>query len=241
MAKERNHARKRTIKRLISLIVVFSIIFVVFGMMKDLLEERQFRIFGKDLLSVPLIQQKPELPRGCEVTSLAMLLNYAGVDVSKMELAEKIDKVPFESNGYTGDMNEGFLGDMYSFDKPGLGVYVKPILKLAKEYLPNRIIDLTGKPIGKLYEMIDEGSPVWVIANAKFEKLPDSEFKTFYTKNGEMKVTYWEHSVVITGYNNEYVYINDPLAHTPNTEVNRKNFEEAWLQMGSQAISVEMK
>lgn len=190
-------------------------------------------------LLVPFIQQMPELPRGCEVTSLAMLLNYAGVPVSKMELAEKIDKVPFQINGLKGDMNEGFLGDMYTFDNPGLGVYVKPIYKLANQYLPDRIVDLTGKPIENLYDMIDKGSPVWVITNSRFKNLPESEFKIFTTKNGDMKVTRKEHSVILTGYSKEYVYINDPLTEVPNKAVDRKGFEEAWIQMGGQAISVK--
>lgn len=49
---------------------------------------------GKGLiLDVPLIAQNPELPRGCEVTSLAMLLNYAGIKVDKMKLAKEVKKI----------------------------------------------------------------------------------------------------------------------------------------------------
>lgn len=52
------------------------------------------------LVNVPHIQQMPELPRGCEVTSLAMLLQYAGVSVDKMTLAIEITTIPFrDSNG----------------------------------------------------------------------------------------------------------------------------------------------
>lgn len=191
-------------------------------------------------LTVPFIQQMPELPRGCEVTSLAMLLNYAGVNVSKLELASKIDKIPFEIDGLKGDMNEGFLGDMYSLKNPGLGVYVKPIYKLANQYLPGRIVDLTQQPIEQLYEVIDSGSPVWVITNSTFQLLPENEFREFNTKNGSMKVTYREHSVVVTGYSEEYIYLNDPLAEAPEKRVDRQAFEEAWVQMGSQAISVDI-
>jgi uncharacterized protein YvpB len=193
------------------------------------------------VLSAPFINQKPELPRGCEVTSLAMLLNYGGVQVSKMELAEKIKKVPYETNGFKGDMNKGFLGDMYSFQKPGLGVYVDPIYTLANQYLPGKIINLTGHPVRELYEMIDKGSPVWVITNAYFKKLSEDQFRMYQTKDGPMNVTYQQHSVVITGYTRDSVYLNDPLAETKNKKVDRKQFEESWVQMGSQAIGIQFK
>lgn len=193
------------------------------------------------VLSAPFIKQKPELPRGCEVTSLAMLLNYGGVQVSKMELAERIAKVPYETNGFKGDMNKGFLGDMYSFQKPGLGVYVDPIYNLADKYLPGKIINLTGRHVKKLYEMIDKGSPVWVITNAQFKKLSEDQFRVYKTKNGPMSVTYQQHSVLITGYTSDSIYINDPLAETENRVVDRHQFEESWIQMGSQAISIQSR
>ncbi|MDF2792158.1 MAG: hypothetical protein K0S80_5260, partial [Neobacillus sp.] len=47
------------------------------------------------IVDVPHIQQMPELQRGCEVTSLAMLLQYAGVSVDKMTLASEITTIPF--------------------------------------------------------------------------------------------------------------------------------------------------
>ncbi|WP_245823049.1 C39 family peptidase [Lactobacillus terrae] len=35
------------------------------------------------LTGVPLINQNPELPNGCEITAITMMLNYAGVNVDK--------------------------------------------------------------------------------------------------------------------------------------------------------------
>ena len=40
-------------------------------------------------LPVPRILQNPELPNGCEITSLCMLLRYLGFDADKCILADR--------------------------------------------------------------------------------------------------------------------------------------------------------
>jgi uncharacterized protein YvpB len=195
----------------------------------------------KTFVNAPHIQQNPELPRGCEVTSLTMLLRHAGIAVDKMELANKLDKVPFEENGLHGNMQEGFVGDMYSFSRPGLGVYVEPIYKLAYTYLPEQLVNLTGGEPQDLYNMLNQGTPVWTIVNDTFTPLPDERFEIWYTNDGPMHVTYALHSVLLTGYSQDYVYINDPLHETPNRRIKRKDFEQAWIQLGRQALSYKPK
>lgn len=198
----------------------------------------QLQSITKWILDVPHIQQLPELPRGCEVTSLAMLLQDAGVHVDKVELANKLRVLPYrDSNGVYGNMHEGFVGDMYHLDTGGIGVFAEPIYNLGKQYLGNRLINLTKQPVSAIYDAIENGSPVWVITTSTFSPLQDSDFLTWNTSQGQMKVTYRQHSVVVTGFDSDYVYVNDPLSDTPNTRVNRKLFEEAWIQMGSQAIA----
>ena len=98
------------------------------------------------LLNVPVILQGSELPNGCEVTSLAMIMKYAGLDVDKMTLASEIKK---ESSTYKlengrikyGNPYNGYVGDIFG---TGYGVYHGPIAELARQYLGDRVIDLTG-------------------------------------------------------------------------------------------------
>jgi uncharacterized protein YvpB len=194
------------------------------------------------MLDAPVINQFPELPRGCEVTSLAMLLQYEGIDVGKMELAELVVKNPTplrkdEDEIFWGHPNDGFIGNMYTYSKPGYGVYHKPIKYLAENFLPGRVIDLTGSDFGVLKYYLSAGKPVWVITNTTFKKLPENYFETWQTPSGEVQITYKQHSVLITGYDEKYIYFNDPIGRVKNKKISVVNFKEAWVQMGSQAIS----
>ena len=194
------------------------------------------------LLDVPIVKQLPELPRGCEVTSLAMLLQYAGVDADKMILARQIKKNPakmYKMNGqvHYGDPNEGFIGDMYNIHKPGLGVYHTPIKELAERYMPGKIIDFTNGDFTQIKRYLSTNRPIWVIINTAYQKLDSSYFHTWQTSNGEISITYKEHSVVVTGYDQDYIYFNDPLTGKKNRKAPIADFEKAWVQMGRQAIT----
>jgi uncharacterized protein YvpB len=190
----------------------------------------------KLVLDVPLLKQMdaPRLYNGCEVTSLAMLLQFEGLTVSKNDLANKITRVPLKyQDGKNGNPHVGFVGNME--DGPGLGVYHKPIFQLAQSYVNGRAEDLTKQPFSVVIEKLAAGSPVWVITTSGFA--PTSEFKTWTTPEGPVEVTFKMHSVVITGYDQDSLYINDPYGGK-NKKVNKENFIKAWEQMGSQAIVI---
>ncbi|WP_042357312.1 C39 family peptidase [Bacillus rubiinfantis] len=189
------------------------------------------------LLDVPLINQmdKPKLYNGCEIASLAMIMNYHGVKVTKNELAKKIKRVPLTyPNGQKGNPNAGFVGNMET--GPGLGVYNGPVYELAKSYVGNKVVNLTNSPFTDLLKKVSQGLPVWIITTTQFS--PVSTFKTWDTPQGKIKITFNEHSVAITGYDEKYIYINDPYG-VKNRKCERKRFIEAWKQMGSQAIVIE--
>lgn len=205
-------------------------------------EEFIVKIKQQVLLDIPVISQFPELPRGCEVTSLAMLLNHAGVTVDKMTLAKEIKKNPAtiekkDGKIYYGHPNDGFIGDMYSFNNRGLGVYHTPIKELAENYLPEKIHDFTGDDFSSIKTHLSNEKPVWVIINTKYNELPDAYFQTWHTTSGVIDITYKEHSVLVTGYDEQYIYFNDPFSNIKNKKAPIKEFQAGWEQMGRQAIT----
>ncbi|MDQ0200875.1 C39 family peptidase [Neobacillus ginsengisoli] len=194
------------------------------------------------ILDAPLIAQNPELSRGCEVTSLAMMLQDAGIKADKMELAKQLKKDPTpysKQNGqiYFGNPNTGFVGDMYTFKHPGLAVYHGPIAELAKKYLPNRVVDFSGSNFEEIYKYLNNGTSVWVINNTWFDTVPSQYWQKWNTPVGPISITYKEHSVLVTGYDRNYIYFNDPLAVIKNRKMPVSAFKRGWEQMGKQAIS----
>jgi uncharacterized protein YvpB len=199
---------------------------------------------SKLIKDVPKILQLPELPRGCEVTSLAMLLNSQGVNVTKIELADKIKKdlTPYKKRRgkiYYGNPRVGFVGEMKSFNSPGYGVYHEPIFELLDKYVPGMALDISGCRFDNLLYFLSLDIPVWVIINTKFAPLPDSDFITWHTKQGEVKITYSEHAVLLIGYDKSknLVYFNDPLGGADSAALDV--FGQSWEQMGRQAVTVK--
>lgn len=236
---------------LLSLLLIFPIFYASISPIKTSAEyrsdvhiDRSVMVYRKEpllkdsiLLNVPAMQQFPELPRGCEVTSLAMLLNFAGVPVDKLTLAEKIPKVPYLSDGYHGNPHQGFVGNMYTYNEPGLSVYHEVIESLANHYLPNQIDNITGEGFLAVQKKLNEGKPVWVIVGSTFTFVPEEQWETWNTIEGEIKITRRVHSVLVTGYDENNVYFNDPFYPDQNRSANFESFVTSWTQFGSQAIS----
>ena len=201
-----------------------------------------FVIADQVLIDAPHIQQMPELPRGCEVTTLAMLLNYHDVNADKMTLAEEVkkDNTPYEIKDgeiHFGNPYDGFVGDMYSFSNPGLGVYHGPIAELAKNYVGDRVVDLTGHSFETVLAFLNREEPVFVIINAAYQPLPESSFETWLTPSGEIDITYRQHAALVVGYDDEYIYYNDPLQYELK-KAPKDEFIGAWEQMGKQAVTI---
>ncbi len=81
-------------------------------------------------ITIPVIKQKPELPTGSEVTSLAMVLSHLGYDVTKEELATSY--LTCADRG-TATFSQAFIGS--PFEEDGLGCFSPVIVDTAQKYL----------------------------------------------------------------------------------------------------------
>lgn len=195
----------------------------------------------KIILDVPLISQKPELKYGCEVTSLAMVLQHAGVKVNKMQLANRIKKdtepLSMSKAGdiiQWGDPKEGFVGDITGRNK-GYAVYVQPLQELMEHYLPNRTVNLTGKDFNDVLTQIKAGKPVVIWTTGDY-KVPD-RWESWKHENKQITAPLDLHAVVLIGFENGYIYVNDPLTGKKAHKVNKETFIQSWDALGKQALS----
>lgn len=194
--------------------------------------------------NVMTMPQRPELPRGCEVTALSILLNYYMDQApGKMTLASELkvlDDVYQVVDGMIefGNMHVGFAGSMSDTSKPGLGAYIEPIQELAENYMPGQIIPLSGLDFDQILTYVSMDHPVLIIIPNRYQEVPDYSKEVWRTDAGYMEVTYQEHSVVIIGYDEQYVYYSDPSKGIIDRK-NRQDFKEAWQSMGSQAMAID--
>ena len=164
--------------------------------------------YSRSLADFVVIHQHPELPTGCEVTSLTMVLNYYGFLAKKLDLANKyLPKGPVGST----DFRKAFLGDpRNSWSR---GCWAPAIVKTANSYLAAqkskmKASDISGKELKALSAYTNADIPVivWGTIDCRTPYVS----ATWYI-NGEKLV--WispEHCMVLLGFPNGKVKIADP-------------------------------
>lgn len=104
---------------------------------------------GNVRLNVSMIKQRPELPNGCEITAVTMMVNYAGNPVSKMTLAAEMPRHP-------SNPNLGYIGNPAGY---GITIFPPALMNLVTKYTGNAK-NLTGLGLDALYYQLDQGHPV---------------------------------------------------------------------------------
>lgn len=194
----------------------------------------------------PYIPQMPELPTGCEITALTMLLNYYGYDVDKNTMATEY--LPTSSANlyydYSGvlrgtNLNDYFIGDPTTSN--GCVCGTGAIITAANNYLADvngtmTAKDITGYSFDDLYELIDNDIPivVWITIGMAERSEPSG----WYTEDGEyVDWSHSDHAGVLIGYTENTVTIADPISGE--IEYERSAFESVYTSRGSHGVILE--
>lgn len=182
------------------------------------------------------ICQLPELPTGCEITSLAMVLNYYGYNVNKCELANN-----YLETGDVGETNfyKAFVG--LPSNSASFGCYAPVIANAANNYLLNQGSNkkaraMSGVSFSTALQYIDKSVPViiWGTLNCQ----PGYPSVTWTVDGENLTWITPEHCMVLVGYDKTYVRVADPMTgHILSYEKNL--FAECFRTLHSQIVIIE--
>ncbi len=161
----------------------------------------------KVILNVPIIAQRPELPTGCEITAVCMMLKFYGANVNKVSLANEMPK-------NISDPNLGFVGN--PFTSSGWTIYPPALMNLVKKYVGSSI-NLTACSLDRLEEQIMNNKLVVVWLSNMY--------------------TFSVHALTMTGYDASYYYFNDPWNGIKNMSLTKADFLQKWTLQNKRAIS----
>ena len=202
-------------------------------------------------MPVPLVNQKPNYPTGCEAASATMLLKFYGYDIS---LRQMVNTIPRENlrtvNGrrYGPRITEKFVGDPrsgYTNQNPGYGAFAPVVTKSINNVIQNqhgkhKAVNKTGASFSELLGFLEEGKPVivWSTYNMQTPKTVNSWY--IATSAGPEYFSYprGTHVCVLRGYDSKYIYLADPYGAT-NKKFTRSAFNDKYKLLGRQAVLMQ--
>lgn len=192
------------------------------------------------------ILQLPELPVGCEITALTILLRHCGFDVEKTDMAKNYLPISWgnaryeDGKTYKDSFFNYFIGDPFG---RGYGCFSGAIEKAANKYIADNgggyvVKNISGAHPDVLYDYLSAGIPV--LCWATDGMIEPEYYETWYdNETGEQLDWYLnEHCFVLAGFNMDadLVTLNDPMKGIIDYNINK--FETRYDQMYRQAIVI---
>jgi len=253
--KKRIKKRRRKIRMFVNVVVWFGIFLAgfflgtrVMGCVEPTDTQETAHAHSKEEYWISLQGMSQEnIPTGCESVSLAVVLNYWGVDITPEELIENyLPKGAFwyeNGNLYGPNPHEKFVGD--PFKKNSLGCFSEVIVEtfqhLKSDHYPRseklQIRNLSGKDFGEFVEYLKEEIPVIVWATMGME--PSYEGMQFLLEDGSLYT--WranEHCMVLCGVDEENYYLMDPLQEGTIVSYEKEYVETRYEEMGKEAVII---
>lgn len=217
---------------------------VAVGLESTLLSEKVYRnSTGTRLTDFEIMEQYPELPTGCEITAMTMVLNYYGYNVDKVTMA--LDYMPkvqaefyrSEDGRLMGpDLENFFVGD--PTEETGYICGTGAIVTAANAYLTDVGSDMTAVAMKnaqpeELYDLIDQGTPVVIWCTINMEDRAETD--SWYREDGTyMEWSTNDHGAVLIGYDEDTVTVADPIYSR--ITVSRVQFEKIFAERGGQCV-----
>lgn len=182
------------------------------------------------------ICQYPELPTGCEITSLTMALRYYGFNFKKENLSDKyLDK----GKVGTVDPRVAFEGDPRDGDS--YGCYAPVIVNTANKYLKAkgsnlRAYEVEGEDFNSLFRFTDKDIPVIIWCTYK---LQPGHFSVTWNVDGK-DITWYtpEHCMVLLGEKNGKAVVADPI-YGKIKAYDKALLEKRYTELFKQAIVIK--
>lgn len=175
---------------------------------------------------LPIPRQHQGHNLSCESAAASMAANYLGVSLSE---AEVLAALPLNANphlGFRGNV-DGPTGGIEDY-----GVYAGPIQDVLRSH--GLRAELVDGGLSGIQEAIARGNPV--IAWITYDCQPETPI-TQTIDSQQVTLVPYQHAVVITGYNNAGVWVNDPWDGLEDFYA-RADFERALGYLGDMAIEV---
>lgn len=183
-------------------------------------------------------------PTGCEAVSAAMLLKYKGYNVSAKNIIDNTKNgskkyLSDDGNWYGANPFKEFVGHpSIGLSKGSYGVFATPIVNAMNVYANGKAKNISGCSEDTLFNYVSKGEPVvvWCVKNGG--DLRNGVKWLYKDGSGSFQELIGEHCAVLIGYDDNYVYLNDPSAGK-NVKQNKSKFISNWEKLYSQAIIIE--
>ena len=212
-------------------------------------------LYHMEPLDIPLINQNPDYPNGCEAAAATMLLNYLGIDITledfinnylpMSDVYEK-DGIRYEPNpavSYAGNPADTSRG-LGTFE-PVIANAITSILKKQKKENPKleyNIYENAEKYSLKIAanQLTNTFTPFLIWTTIDYTEAKDIYEWFSYDKKSTYTYPKNSHVVVVTGVDENYYYINDPLKNAKNIPIEKDLLETSFDSLGRQLLRVEI-
>ncbi|MDR0903299.1 MAG: C39 family peptidase [Ruminococcus sp.] len=204
---------------------------------------------GKYLLDVPVINQYPDLPVGCEIAAAAAVTEYNGNKIALTDYTERF--ITYDENFYHDDDGvlhgpdpaEVFVGDPYGW---GYGCYPPVLAKfmnkafaaVGENYTAHAV---TGLSETELETLIKGGVPVIVWASLDMKAFDYNDPSVWKIGETDRELTWYKgsHTLVLCGFNDKSFFFMDPNDKTEITSYSRELFMRRYSEAGARAVIVK--